>query len=118
MRNEECYFNDNADGVISFETYSKIIQNLLNTYQGRLSFEILTKGVLIFNKHVPNEYSVDRFRNIYPDLRYSDCVMGTCGKTFKTLGLDKKLPPTHTKCMITNLSHCLIYRVCLNRIKK
>jgi|AntRauTorcE11897_2_1112592.scaffolds.fasta_scaffold00063_35 organic radical activating enzyme len=111
MRNEDDYWNDNSPGVISFEKYKDIIQNLVNTYEGRLSFEILTKGVLIFNNNKQDGCSVDRFRNVYTDLTYTDCVMGVSSNLHKPVSEDKKFLPSHKTCNLTNKPHCLIYKV-------
>lgn len=110
MRNEDDYWNDNSLGVISFEQYRDSIQNLIDTYNGRLSFEILTKGVLIFNNNQQSSCSVDRFRNVYTDMTYSDCVMGV-SKNHKPVSENKIFLPTHTVCQLTNKPHCLIYKV-------
>lgn len=101
MRNEDDYWNDNSLGVISFEQYRDSIQNLIDTYNGRLSFKILTKGVLIFDNNQQSRCSVDRFRNVYTDMTYSDCVMGV-SKNHKPVSENKIFLPTHTVCQLTN----------------
>lgn len=114
MRNEDDFWNDKAAGVISFKKYQKIIQKLLNEYKGRLSFEIFTKGVLTFNHQKQNNCSVDRFRNVYTDATFSDCVMGVDSKYRKKINADFTFSPTHKICRLTNEPHCLVYKVKLN----
>ena len=112
MRNEEDYWNDKLPGIISFKSYRKIIQKIINNYKGRLSFEILTKGVLIFNDHSHQPCSVDRFRNVFPNNRFSDCVIGSSKqKTIKKGGI---FLPSHKTCVHTRKKHCLIYKTRLS----
>jgi len=111
MRNEAQYFSDS--GVVSFEDYAKVVQDIVNTYNGRLNFEFLTKGVLRFNDREYDDCSVDRLRNVFPDMTYSDCVLGSQSR--KPVDSNLILPPTHDTCIHTKKNHCLIYKARLNQ---
>lgn len=120
MRYENDYWNDNHPNVLPFEEYAKTIQMIVNDYDGRLDLDIFMKGVLEFDGNpgnLPNR--VNRFKCIFQDLTYCDCLYNACDYSHPKLRDDFKLPECLKECKHTKKKKCLADKVrLLNKRKK
>lgn len=118
MRYENDYWNDNKDGVLPFELYAKNVQKIIDHYNGRLCLDIFLKGVLEFEGdpgNLPNR--VNRFKCIFQDLTYSDCLYNACDEKHPKLEDSLKVPESFCKCKHTGKEKCLADKVRLIRNK-
>ena len=112
MRYENDYWNDNHPGVLSFSDYAKTVQEILDTYTGRLSMDVFLKGVLDFSVdpgYMPNR--TNRFKCVFPDNTYSGCLFTACDATHATLPETLQLPKERNRCMHTCRQSCLADKV-------
>lgn len=119
MRYENDYWNDNHPNVLSFEEYAKTIQNIIDTYDGRLDLDIFMKGVLEFSDDsgdYPNR--VNRFKCVFQDLTFCDCLYNACDYTHPKLDETYKLPDCLSVCKHTNKKKCLADKVRLINKRK
>ena len=119
MRYENDYWNDSYPNVLSFEEYAKTIQMIVNNYDGRLDLDIFMKGVLDFEGDpgdLPNR--VNRFKCIFQDLTYCDCLYNACDYTHPKLSPDFKLPECFKTCKHTGNKKCLADKVRLVNKRK
>lgn len=117
MRYENDYWNDNYEGVLPFEEYAKKVQEILDIYDGRLSLDIFLKGVLSFENdpgNLPNR--VNRFKCVFQDLTYSDCLYTACDLKHPKLEDTYKVPDSFCKCKHTGKEKCLADKVRLTRL--
>lgn len=118
MRYENDYWNDNHKGVLPFDLYAKKVQEIVNTYNGRLNLDIFLKGVLDFEGdpgNLPNR--VNRFKCIFQDLTYSDCLYNACDLKHPKLADTYKLPEEFCECKHTRRKKCLADKVRLIKVK-
>lgn len=112
MRFENDYWNDNYPGVLSFKDYAICIQNVIDNYNGRLNLNIFQKGVLSFGGDPEYiEQRTNRFKCIFQDLTYSDCLYNACDFIRSTLGDKYKLPKERSYCKHTGKKVCLADKV-------
>ena len=119
MRYENDYWNDNHEGVLSFDMYADNIQKIINEYEGRLNLDIFLKGVLNFEGDpgdLPNR--VNRFKCVFQDLTYSDCLYNACDLKHPKLSKDYKLPESLCNCKHTGKKKCLADKVRLTKVKE
>lgn len=119
MRYENDYWNDNYEGVLPFETYAKNVQKIIDEYDGRLDLDIFLKGVLNFDGdpgYMPNR--VNRFKCIFQDLTYSDCLYNACDIKHSKLSENYVLPKSFCECKHTGKKKCIADKVRLTKIKK
>ena len=119
MRYENDYWNDNHEGVLPFDMYADNIQKIINEYEGRLNLDIFLKGVLNFEGDpgdLPNR--VNRFKCVFQDLTYSDCLYNACDLKHPKLSKDYKLPESLCNCKHTGKKKCLADKVRLTKVKK
>jgi hypothetical protein len=84
VRNEEDYYNDKYQGIVSFEEYIKIVQNFINNYNGSLDVDIFAEGILYTIKLPESQKNqISRFKSIFINNKYTDCLYD--------IGLDKKI---------------------------
>lgn len=118
MRYENDYWNDTCGGVLSFNYYAQTINKLLNEYMGRLNLDIFTKGVLYCTggatKFYPNR--VNRFKCVFPDYSYSDCLFKACEVTKPKLDDSLIVPLPKDKCCITGGTTCLADKIRFKRV--
>lgn len=118
MRYENDYWNDNHEGVLPFESYANHVQKLINEYTGRLDLDIFLKGVLTFEGDpgdLPNR--VNRFKCVFQDLTYSDCLYNACDLKHPNLANNYKLPESLCSCKHTGKRKCLADKVRLTKVK-
>ena len=116
VRRETAYWNDLAPGVLSFREYFATVQEILHVYQGRLDLDIFTKGVLRFPQDpgaLPNR--VNRFKCVFQDLTYADCLFSACEATHQPLEPSLRLPEHRDSCKHTGDARCLADKVRLRR---
>ncbi len=119
MRYENDYWNDNRPNVLPFEEYAKTVQSIIDNYDGRLDLDIFMKGVLDFEGdpgNLPNR--VNRFKCIFQDLTYCDCLYNACDYNHPKLNSDYKLPECFSTCKHTNKTKCLADKVRLINRRK
>ena len=119
MRYENDYWNDNHEGVLPFDMYADNIQRIINKYDGRLNLDIFLKGVLNFERDpgdLPNR--VNRFKCIFQDLTFSDCLYNACDLKHPKLSKDYKLPESLCNCKHTGKKKCLADKVRLTKVKE
>lgn len=119
MRYENDYWNDNHEGVLPFDMYADNIQKIINEYEGRLNLDIFLKGVLNFEGDpgdLPNR--VNRFKCVFQDLTYSDCLYNACDLKHPKLSKDYKLPESLCNCKHTGKKKCLADKVRLTKVKE
>ena len=90
-----------------------------NEYEGRLNLDIFLKGVLNFEGDpgdLPNR--VNRFKCVFQDLTYSDCLYNACDLKHPKLSKDYKLPESLCNCKHTGKKKCLADKVRLTKVKK
>lgn len=118
MRFENDYWNDNHDGVLPFDLYAKNIQKIIDEYDGRLDLDIFLKGVLDFDGDPGiKDNRVNRFKCIFQDLTYSDCLYNACDYEHPKLNSDLKLPESFAKCKHTGKQKCIADKVRLKNKK-
>lgn len=115
IRNEDDYWNDDFDYVLPLKEYYEIIQKLINEYEGRLSFDIFSKGVLR-TKKLPKkqENQICRFKNIFSDKTYVPCLYLIAKD--KKISLREKLTLPYyraMRCKRTGSSNCLADKIYL-----
>jgi len=119
VRNEEDYYNDNYEGIVSFAEYTKIIQNFINQYEGKLDIDIFAEGML-YTKNLPRSQKnqINRFKSIFVKNEYTSCLYD--------IGPDKKIkfnpkkPIKYSNCELcpkTNKDRCLTDKIKLQRIQ-
>ncbi len=118
IRYEPDYWNDNCEDVLSFASYARVIQDIIDNYHGKLNIDIFTKGVLNFENdtYMPDE-RVNRFKCVFSDLFYSKCLYEACLRTshFK-LSSSYVLPKNNTFCRHTGQKKCLADKVRLKKV--
>lgn len=117
IRYEPDYWNDYEAEVLAFSKYAEIVQYIINNYDGRLNLDIFTKGVLDF----PNDIGyvlnrTNRFKCVFPDLTYSDCLFNACDHIHPILRDDYLLPSSFSTCKHTGKVSCLADKVRLVRV--
>lgn len=114
MRNEDDYWNDAAHGVLSFGEYANTIQSILNEYNGRLNLDIFLKGVLTFGLPEENmiyENRTNRFKCVFSDMSYSECLFNAHLKTQQYLDGNCELPLCSETCQHTGKKKCIADKV-------
>lgn len=117
MRYENDYWNDDCPGVLPFAQYASAVQEMVDQYTGRLNLDIFLKGVLKFPGdpgNLPNR--VNRFRCVFQDMSYSDCLYNACAPIHPQLDRSFKLPENRAKCRHTGRQCCLADKVRLLRV--
>lgn len=120
MRYENDYWNDEYKGVLPFDKYAETVEKILKEYEGRLHLDIFLKGVLQFvglDTEKDVEHKVNRFRCIFQDMTYSDCLYDACLMEHPKLPTDWKLPISRERCKHTGRCVCLADKVRLHRKK-
>lgn len=118
MRFENDYWNDNHPGVLPFNLYAQNVQKIINEYSGRLDLDIFLKGVLSFDGDPGiKENRVNRFKCIFQDLTYSDCLYNACDYKHSKINSDLKLPKSFNKCKHTGKQKCIADKVRLTKVK-
>ena len=84
LRDESDYWNNECSNILPLEEYGELVQNFLDTYNGRLNLDIFTEGV-IFSPKLPRSQpdQINRFKCIFVDNKYTECLYD--------VGVDKKL---------------------------
>lgn len=116
MRYENDYWNDGYDGVLSFSEYAKTISFLLKEYCGRLNLDIFTKGVLDFSESTNGKNRTNRFKCVFPDNSYSECLFKACELKKPFLSASLLIPLAKNVCCITGRNTCLADKIRLKRI--
>lgn len=112
MRYENDYWNDSNPGVLSFKEYAFVIQKIVDEYAGRLDLDIFLKGVLRFQNDPGVMYNrVNRFKCVFQNLTYSDCLYNACDPIHEALPYDCKLPQSYEVCKHTGRQYCLADKV-------
>lgn len=114
MRNEDDYWNDNLPGVLSFSKYAETIQYIVDNYTGKLNMDIFLKGVLTFdleeeNMEYPNR--VNRFKCVFTDLSYSECLYDAHLISSKYLDDTYRLPECSEHCKHLLKKKCIADKV-------
>lgn len=75
IRNEEDYYNDAYEGIVSLEEYTEIIQDFVNNYEGKLNIDIFAEGML-YTKKLPRSQKnqINRFRCVFVNNEYTGCL--------------------------------------------
>lgn len=112
MRYENDYWNDSNPGVLSFEAYATTVQNIVDNYRGRLDLDIFLKGVLDFEGDPGvKENRVNRFKCVFQNLTFSDCLYNACDPIHEPLAENYKLPSSCDICKHTGKQFCLADKV-------
>lgn len=118
MRNENDYWNDNLEGVLPFVDYYYLVQYIIDGYSGRLNLDIFTKGVLTISNLDDNKYYLNRtnrFKCIFQDMTYSDCLYNACDSQHLLLPTSLQLPISQSSCKHTGRNECLADKIRLYR---
>lgn len=120
MRYENDYWNDKYEGVLSFKRYYKTIKKILKKYKGNLDIDVFLKGVLSFEGDPGYvEGRTNRFKCVFQDYTYADCLYNACDEMHERLNADYKLPENKKICKHTGRCSCIADKVRLiNRRKK
>lgn len=84
LRDESDYWSNNHSNILPLEEYCALVQDFLDSYQGRLNVDVFTEGVInspALPKSQPNQ--INRFKCIFVDNKYADCLYD--------IGMDKKI---------------------------
>lgn len=106
LRDESDYWNNQCENILPLEEYPVLIQNFLDTYNGRLNIDIFTEGVIVapeLPQSQPNQ--INRFKCIFVENKYTDCLYD--------VGTDKKLDFDPSKPI-----HFCDYKTCPRYIRK
>ena len=118
IRDELNYYNDAAENVIPLQEYAQILNHFIQTYKGRLNVDIFSEGIL----ETPNfphsqPYQLNRFRSVFPDHKYVDCLYEVAISKKNDFDIEKPLPfPDYSKCPITGRSRCITDKIKLKHI--
>ena len=115
VRNEGDYWSDEAEYVLPFKDYAKAVQNLLDTYEGRLDLDIFTKGILRSNKLPKSQKNqICRFKNVFYDGTYVPCLYLIAKDKKIKLPTDMKIPySVFQRCARTGKGNCLADKIYL-----
>jgi len=119
LRDESDYWNNNFDNIMPLEEYVDLIQDFLDTYDGRLNVDIFTEGV-IFTLNLPTSQpnQINRFKCIFVDNKYTECLYD--------VGINAKLDFVSTKpikfcdykkCPRYDRKNCLTDKIKLLRVQ-
>lgn len=119
VRNEEDYYNDNYEGIVSFDEYVKIIQNFIDKYEGSLDVDIFAEGML-YTKNLPRSQKnqINRFKCIFVNNQYASCLYDIGPD--KKIDFDPKKTITYSDCKDcpkTGKNRCLTDKIKLKRKK-
>lgn len=119
IRNEVDYWNDNFNYVLPLKKYCDLIQKLIQDYDGRLSLDIFTKGVLRTSKLPKKQKNqICRFKNVFFNKTYVPCLYLIASD--RKVGLDENLKVPFfeaIKCKRTGRGNCLADKIYLKKIK-
>lgn len=84
LRDESDYWSDDSPDIMPLKDYYSVIQNFLDTYDGKLNVDIFTEGV-IFTPNLPKSQpnQINRFKCVFVDNKYAECLYD--------IGIDKKI---------------------------
>ncbi|MFW5888303.1 MAG: radical SAM protein [Patescibacteria group bacterium] len=117
IRNEEDYYNDNYENIVPFEEYPRIIQYFIDEYSGNLDIDIFAEGIIVTD-NLPRSSSnqINRFRCIFPENEYTECLYDVGPDKKKKFNLEK--PITYPKCNLcpkTKKDRCLTDKIRLRK---
>lgn len=118
LRDETDYWNNERSNILPLEEYAILIQDFLDTYDGKLNLDIFTEGV-IFTPGLPRSQpnQVNRFRCVFTNNKYTKCLydVGTDTK----LDFDPKIPIKfcdYKRCPRYGRKNCLTDKIKLLRV--
>ena len=118
IRDENDYYNDCAENVVPIEEYAARINKFIRIYRGRLDVDIFSKGILEtpnLPKFQPDQ--INRFRAVFPDKKYTDCLYKIALLEKKPLDLTKPFSfPYTTVCPMTGKCRCITDKIKLRQI--
>ncbi|MFA6547625.1 MAG: radical SAM protein [Candidatus Magasanikbacteria bacterium] len=119
LRDESDYWNNECANILPLEEYVILIQDFLNTYDGKLNVDIFTEGV-IFTPNLPKSQpnQINRFKCVFVGNKYTECLYDV-GMDSK-LDFDPQLPIVfcdYDKCPRYNRENCLTDKIKLLRIQ-
>ena len=118
LRDETDYWNNDRENIMPLEEYADLIQNFLNTYDGKLNVDIFTEGV-VFTPNLPKSQpnQINRFKCIFVNNEYTECLydVGTNTK----LDFDPNKPIEfcdYEECPRYKRKNCLTDKIKLLRV--
>ena len=116
VRYENDYWNDSCPGVLPFADYAGAVQQIVDTYNGRLNLDVFLKGVLDFPGDPGSlPHRVNRFQCVFQDMTYSDCLYNACDLVHPALDPFCRLPESRGICKHTGKEQCLADKIRLVR---
>ncbi|MBT4722488.1 radical SAM protein [Candidatus Falkowbacteria bacterium] len=119
VRNEEDYYNDNYEGIVSFDEYVKIVKDYVNNYGGTLDLDIFAEGMLYTNKlPFSQKNQINRFKCVFVDNKYTSCLYDIGPDKKNNFDPEKRI--TYSNCELcpkTGKNRCLTDKIKLKREK-
>ena len=120
VRNEEDYYNDEYEGIVSLKEYAKIVQKFMDIYEGNFDVDIFAEG-LFYTKKLPrsSKNQINRFKCVFVNNKYTCCLYDV-GSDKKIL-FDPQKPIVYSDyrlCPRTGKDRCLTDKIKLQKINK